>query len=357
MASYVYFRFACSTDMDVVRFDGEFITAGELKYLVERKTGVHRDRTVVLELYDPSTGERYTRPGAVIQKCKSVIAKRSPRVKPPSIVAKRATGTAAGVAVEGKGDAEEKLQVVKKDLDDLLLGPRPFEAQGEGGRSPGKAAGDVRRAGGAETHRGSSKSAEELGSRGEGAARRSCARAQAAGYGGVLSRAGESGIGSGPTAGKGEGGALTSMKNEGGRGQLNAKDGIVSSGAAGRRQPRGEVKSGPRWGGPSGRRSHGEWPVEVHKPVRAENELSPGNTLDKCCAKGSAPWLGTTSQEDDFGLMLPFIHELLPIAPPGLLKKVFGDGAPVSEQQWETLKKEHSERMVRLRPSTFTRYG
>ncbi|GMH33439.1 hypothetical protein BSKO_01273 [Bryopsis sp. KO-2023] len=83
--SHVYYRFSSSKDFDFVRFDGEFITIGELKYLISKKTGVWKDRTTVIELFEPRTQEEYKQNNRMIRKNASVIAKRSPAVRAPPI--------------------------------------------------------------------------------------------------------------------------------------------------------------------------------------------------------------------------------------------------------------------------------
>lgn len=85
MASRVYFRFSSSTDFDFVSFEGEFITIGELTFLISKKTGVAKDRNTVIELFDSNTREQYVHTNRMVPKNSSVIAKRSPAVKAPPI--------------------------------------------------------------------------------------------------------------------------------------------------------------------------------------------------------------------------------------------------------------------------------
>eukprot|EP00210_Caulerpa_lentillifera_P001521 g1459.t1 len=85
MSSRVHFRFSSSTDFDFVLFNGDFITVGELKYLISKKTGVLKDRNTVIELFDSRTEDEYKDASTMIAKNASVIAKRSPAVKAPII--------------------------------------------------------------------------------------------------------------------------------------------------------------------------------------------------------------------------------------------------------------------------------
>lgn len=91
MASRVYFRFSSSKDFDFVSFDGEFITVGELKFLISKKTGVLKDRSTVVELFESRTGEEYVNTNTMVPKNASVVAKRSPAVRAPTISAVKKT--------------------------------------------------------------------------------------------------------------------------------------------------------------------------------------------------------------------------------------------------------------------------
>lgn len=115
--SHVYYKFSSSKDFDFVRFDGEFITVGELKYLISKKTGVWKDRSTVIELFEPRTEEEYKQNNRMIRKNASVIAKRSPAVRAPPIVLQGVEGggnPSGGTVPKTVGGSEGREEMVKQ---------------------------------------------------------------------------------------------------------------------------------------------------------------------------------------------------------------------------------------------------
>lgn len=149
--SHVYYKFSSSKDFDFVRFDGEFITVGELKYLISKKTGVWKDRTTVIELFEPRTQEEYKQNNRMIRKNASVIAKRSPAVRAPPIALQGVegsgnpsggVGSAAAAAAASVGKAVEGREEKVKE-EDVSEGGEKSKAEkvnkgGEGGGEKGE---------------------------------------------------------------------------------------------------------------------------------------------------------------------------------------------------------------------------
>ena len=125
MSSLVYFRFSSSKDFDYISFEGDFISIGELKYLISKKTGVSKDRSTVIELFDSGTEEEYVDTNTMIAKSSSVVAKRSPAVRPPPIAAASVKTPTAAATTAKEPLKNEAAATVEENLDEAL-GPGVF---------------------------------------------------------------------------------------------------------------------------------------------------------------------------------------------------------------------------------------
>lgn len=78
MAGVVNFKFKSALAYDSVKFDGAFISVGELKSLIADKKGLGPAAGQELLLSDPKTKQEYTDAAQLIPKNSSVVVKRTP---------------------------------------------------------------------------------------------------------------------------------------------------------------------------------------------------------------------------------------------------------------------------------------
>ena len=78
MTGVVNFKFKSALAYDSVKFDGAFISVGELKGLIAEKKGLGSDAGHELLLSDPRTKSEYTDSAQLIPKNSSVIVRRTP---------------------------------------------------------------------------------------------------------------------------------------------------------------------------------------------------------------------------------------------------------------------------------------
>ena len=78
MTGVVNFKFKSALAYDSVKFDGAFISVGELKGLIAEKKGLGADAGQELLLSDPRTKSEYSDESQLIPKNSSVVVRRTP---------------------------------------------------------------------------------------------------------------------------------------------------------------------------------------------------------------------------------------------------------------------------------------
>ena len=95
MTSVINFKFKSALSYDSVKFDGAFISVGELKGIIADKKGLSQDLRAELVLSDPRTKTEYTDAAQLLPKSSAVFVRRTPVVRQAAQPAQQRAGPPA----------------------------------------------------------------------------------------------------------------------------------------------------------------------------------------------------------------------------------------------------------------------